>query len=300
MACRPLTLGGVDVRRLLHNYRRGLPTSPLSSSLSSSSIPLSSSSLLSKTIEIDKNSRNEVEVKLEGRRRPVLLVSACLLGHAVSYRHGHTSPPPRSPAAFILNCLASEHALLTCIPICPEMDILNMPTPRPPIRLIQEKKDGKEEEEEKEKQQQCYIYGKVTRDIMGRGNELRERLTRRHPIIADELLLRKLTGIDACLFKSRSPSCGVGDARVYNSHCSGSYTKADGFFVHEWVRPAVETMPIVTELQLYFEEEEDEEDVEISIRGNGQHNGKNKYGVLSFVRDFITRFEKRKRDDAQS
>ncbi|ORC84551.1 uncharacterized protein TM35_000431190 [Trypanosoma theileri] len=296
---RPLTLGGVNVRQLLHHYRQGLSSSQ-SLSLSSLSSLSSSQSLSSPIVEKGGKKKEEEDCK-----RPVLLVSACLLGHCVSYRRHHSSPRPRTPAGFLLHCLASDYALLTCIPVCPEMDLLHMTSPRPPIRLLQSQQTERKEREGKSQQQQqqeqkVYIYGNVKGEVK-EGRELRERLISRHPLLADELLVRQLTGIDACLLKARSPSCGVGDARVYTSASGGVYKEADGFFVNEWLRPVVGTLPLVTERQLYFDDEEEEEEeqqeqeaIGISITRKSHHNSKHRYGVLSFIRDFLTRFEKRR------
>ncbi|RNF02227.1 hypothetical protein TraAM80_06520 [Trypanosoma rangeli] len=270
-----LVLGGVDVMRLLDAYRRGH---------TSGDAPRAVGSMR--------------------HARPTLLVSACLLGQRVTYRGGSCSQPGHrcTPVGFIVNCLWREHRLVECVPICPEMDLLAMPAPRPPLRLVKESRD--------EPRRLVTAPPKVSKRLLpapgmwsDEGCEVRKRLMQRHPRLAEELLVHRLAGIDGCIFKSRSPSCGVRDARLYAAESGGDYEEVDGFFVDGWVRPAAAApvqgtpsttalpLPLTTERRLCF--------------GGGAFTPigaqlDHKDAVLSFVADVLARCEARHRVAASS
>ncbi|RNF06350.1 uncharacterized protein Tco025E_07585 [Trypanosoma conorhini] len=227
-----------------------------------------------------------------GGVKPTLLVSACLLGQCVTYRGGSCATPQhrRTPIGFIVDCLWREYRLVECLPICPEVDLLAMPSPRPPLRLVKESRD--------EPRRLVTAPPAVSRHVppapgtwRDEGNEAKRRLAQRHPRLAEELLVRRLAGIDGCVFKSRSPSCGVRDARLYFAERGGDYEEVDGFFVGGWVRPAAAAaaappLPLTTERQLCFGE--------ATSSSCGAWSGR-KEAVLSFVADVLARFEARHR-----
>ncbi|KEG07451.1 hypothetical protein DQ04_09761010 [Trypanosoma grayi] len=163
------------------------------------------------------------------------------------------------------------------------MDLLAMPSPRPPIRLVRDTSDGRRRVVTA---QGSSLPVSPTTLIRADCAGLRVRLERRSARVADELLLRRLAGIDGCVFKSRSPSCGVGDARLYASERGGCYDAVDGFFVDEWVRPAAgaASIPITTERQLCFDAEESASRVQKTS---------SRYAVLAFVSDVLASFEAR-------
>ncbi|EKF39429.1 hypothetical protein MOQ_000346 [Trypanosoma cruzi marinkellei] len=256
-----LALADVDIRRLLDAYRSG-------------------------------HSSRDAHPSVGGMMmdvRPTLLVSACLLGQRVTYRGGSCAPPVhrRTPVGFIVDCLWREHRLVDCLPICPEMDLLAMPSPRPPLRLVKDSRDGRRRLVTSPPTVSEY---EIPSPEMYREkrNGVKERLSQRHPRLAKELLVHRLAGMDGFVFKSRSPSCGVLDARMYAAESGGSYEEADGFFVEKWVRPAAEAttmpLPLTTERQLCFGD--------AASSSKKMRLGCN-YAVLSFLADVWSRFDAR-------
>ncbi len=111
--------------------------------------------------------------------RPIVVVSRCLDLEACRY-NGQVIPN-----AFIRRLAA--HA--TLIPVCPEVEI-GLGVPREPIRLIR-----------------C---GAEVRAIQTTGQDVTDRLAR----FADRFL-EALPEVDGFILKSRSPSCGIRDAKVF-------------------------------------------------------------------------------------
>lgn len=126
-----------------------------------------------------------------------LAVSACLLGEKVRYDGGHKRD------RFITDQLS---AYCSYVPFCPEA--LAFGTPRPSIRMV---RDG---------EQNHIISNKdgadLTEHLLGFSNQELQK-------IASE----NLCGI---IFKSKSPSCGLGSSKTYlqNGFSEG---KSDGIFV---------------------------------------------------------------------
>ena len=126
----------------------------------------------------------------------VVAVSACLLGEKVRFDSGHKKD------TFVTQHLANYAEF---VPFCPEN--LAFSNPRPSVRLVQEEKQVKVE-----------------------SNKTQEDLTQK---LQDSSVaeLEKLKEAPLCgiVFKSRSPSCGLGSAKLY--HTSGmSIGKEDGVF----------------------------------------------------------------------
>nr|CCC95148.1 unnamed protein product [Trypanosoma congolense IL3000] len=221
--------------------------------------------------------------------RPVLLVSACLLGEPVNYRGvGRASHQQRcTPVGFLVDFLSRQHDLLDCIAVCPEMDLLGLPSPRPPLRLLRDPQTGR---------RSLVACGASVLDIPLLPNTLTSRdnvegrlgcVPHRDPRLVDELTCRKLSGVHGCLFKARSPSCGVGDARLYSSVSGGVYSEVDGFFVESFLRPSLHSfdvpLPLVSDHQLFFDGEEFHQHRRTTRR-------RNSCGVLAFLSNILTRF----------
>ncbi len=123
-------------------------------------------------------------------QRILLGVSSCLLGNRVRYDGTHKRDP------LIVETLSQ---LFDFVPICPEVAI-GMGVPRPPIRLQGEPT-------------QLRAVGvdnpelDVTMALYGYAKE-----------IAPEL-----QHISGYIFKSRSPSCGIGNVQVYDNNGEPSY-----------------------------------------------------------------------------
>ncbi len=150
---------------------------------------------------------------------PILVgVSACLLGAPVRY----DGTDKRDP--YVCGALARAFRL---VPICPEME-LGLGVPRRPIRLVRTDE------------------GVRVRDAEDPDNPERD-LTEQFRMLADELapLLARLSGY---VFKSRSPSCGVRDVRLYERG-GGSRPVATGEFAR-LVMALYPRLPVVDERQL--------------------------------------------------
>ncbi len=121
--------------------------------------------------------------------RPVLLVSACLMGVECNYRGGAS---PRDAVAE----LAGQADL---VPVCPEVRG-GLPTPRPPAEL---QADGRVVTEE----------GVDVTDAFERG-------------AADAVTLAGRRGAVAAVLKARSPSCGC--HQVYDGSFTGTLVSGEG------------------------------------------------------------------------
>jgi uncharacterized protein YbbK (DUF523 family) len=125
--------------------------------------------------------------KTSGNRVPLVAVSACLLGHAV--RYDGTDKAHQLLAEIIL-----PH--IDVLPVCPEAGA-GLGVPRPPVQLVQFD-DG------------VHAMGRddpqwdVTAQLIGFAD-------------AQADLFEKTPGLCAHIFKSRSPSCGLGSTPVHNT-----------------------------------------------------------------------------------
>jgi uncharacterized protein YbbK (DUF523 family) len=152
-------------------------------------------------------------------RSPILVgVSACLLGEPVRY-DGRDQRDPN-----VCGALARAFRL---VPICPEME-LGLGVPRRPIRLVRTE------------------AGVRVRDAEDPDNPALD-LTEQFRELAEELapLLARLSGY---VFKSRSPSCGVRDVRLYGRG-GASRPVATGEFAR-LVMVLYPRLPVVDERQL--------------------------------------------------
>ncbi len=145
----------------------------------------------------------------------ILAVSSCLLGNNVRFDAGHKKD------RFITDLL-SEYA--SFVPFCPE--ILAFGAPRPSIRLIKES-DGIE------------VVSNKTKE------SLTTALDEQNEVELNNLKKEKLSGI---VLKAKSPSCGLGSAKVYlpNGQSEG---KMDGLFA-TLCRKHFPNLPIEEEARL--------------------------------------------------
>jgi uncharacterized protein YbbK (DUF523 family) len=135
--------------------------------------------------------------------KPRVGVSACLLGQAVRYDGGSR------PHAWVRDVL-SRHAEV--LPFCPETGA-GMAVPRPPVQLI------------RLKNREIVMRGVLDHDL-----DVTDRVLR---WIEQQGLL--LAGLDAVIFKSRSPSCGLGSTPLYSESGVELAGNQDGLFA-DWVR----------------------------------------------------------------
>ena len=111
----------------------------------------------------------------------IILVSACLLGHACRY-DGQSKPHAN------VSELLKKHTL---VPICPEVQG-GLPTPRPPAEI------------------------KGDRVINNEGRDVTEFYLRGAQAALE---LAKILGADTAVLKQRSPSCGSG--QIHNGKFDG-------------------------------------------------------------------------------
>jgi uncharacterized protein YbbK (DUF523 family) len=163
---------------------------------------------------------------------PVLLVSACLLGYPVTYRGTDVRLPATvrpTPLLFLTEVLWRELGLVQCIPVCPEVELLGLPVPRPPLRLTRATTAGEEGGV-------CRVVDAAT--THGTHLSFRPDVDELPSFVLSQLAL-PLDAVDGVVLKSRSPSCGVLDARLYAGlavpavasscdACPASSCKADG------------------------------------------------------------------------
>lgn len=121
-------------------------------------------------------------------KRPVILMSACLMGVNCRYDGGGKMAPE----------LKELMEIAQLVPVCPEI-LGGLPTPRTPSERVGEKvlmKDGTD----------------VTAAFRKGANEA--------------LRLARLYGAKIAVLKERSPSCGSGV--IYDGSFTGSFTPGDG------------------------------------------------------------------------
>jgi uncharacterized protein YbgA (DUF1722 family)/uncharacterized protein YbbK (DUF523 family) len=129
--------------------------------------------------------------------KPVVGISACLLGHNVRYDGGHKAD------TFIINSL-SEH--LNFKPLCPETGI-GLSVPRPTIRLLGDPSQPR-------------LVGVVDRNW-----DLTEKM--QNYAIEQTKQLNHLCGY---ILKKNSPSCGMERVKVYSEQGTHAIRKGSGIF----------------------------------------------------------------------
>lgn len=128
---------------------------------------------------------------------PVLVVSKCLGFDACRYNGGIENN----------NFIESLKKYASIIPVCPEVEC-GLPIPRDTLRIVE--KDGKRE----------LVVSKT-------GENITEKL-----VGFSEEFLNNLGEVDAFILKSKSPTCGLKDAKIYTSIEKGAACKrGNGIFL---------------------------------------------------------------------
>jgi uncharacterized protein YbgA (DUF1722 family)/uncharacterized protein YbbK (DUF523 family) len=131
--------------------------------------------------------------------KPTVVVSACLGFRSCRY-NGQTLPHP---------FIERLRRFVEFRPVCPEMEI-GLGVPRDPIRIVLH--DG----------QKLLIQPASGREV---SSEMRS---------FSDGFLAPLQGVDGFLLKNRSPSCGIGDVKIYQGTDPGAAsTRGAGFFGEE-------------------------------------------------------------------
>ena len=158
--------------------------------------------------------------RLDKNLKPIVGVSACLVGENVRYDGGHKLQP------LISDCLAP---FVTLSPVCPEVRA-GLGVPRPTIQL-QKKTTGI----------RAIINAKTsaTRDVS-------DELTKVAVQYLNENRERPLCGF---IFKSRSPSCGLGSTPVITHKKNFTNGLFADYFCQQF-----ESLPMVEESWLFNEE----------------------------------------------
>lgn len=202
---------------------------------------------------------------------PKLLVSRCLFGFP-TYRGVPCKVKDRTGADFLLRVLcrgdlmdgAIQTPLFSVVTICPEVDLLGLQTPRQPLHLVGES-------ETRTSLTSCsvrcrlpaqtiplgkYIQGKeifrvssstTLSDLLPQTADATEKVRQ-----SSEKNWREIRQpFSGAVFKSRSPSCGVGDARLYEEKLVDDvsfadrslYRKTNGFFTQLFLENQSKHMP---------------------------------------------------------
>jgi len=142
-----------------------------------------------------------------------ILVSKCLL----DYPYRYDGKDVRIPA---LKELLKDFEVIS---ICPEVELLNLPVPRPRLKFVPDKGSLK-------------LLREDTKEELG--ELLREK---------SREFLNQIGEIHGAILKSKSPSCGVGDAKVYKClECEEEAGRAWGIFAKE-LKKRFPNIPIITE-----------------------------------------------------
>ena len=149
--------------------------------------------------------------------KPRVGVSSCLLGQAVRYDGGHK----RAPAL-----IDTLDALVEWIPVCPEIEI-GLGVPRPPIDL-QQSPDGRR------------------LIIPSSGRDLTDAMIGYARAKVAELVS---AGISGYVLKSKSPSCGLGSARVIDEAAEVISRDGTGLFAAV-LRETLPGLPVEEETAL--------------------------------------------------
>ena len=136
-------------------------------------------------------------------------VSACLLGQNTRYDGG---------SARDVQLVTALGALFELVPVCPEM-AAGLPAPRPPVVLLSDDSST--------------TLHAVTQD--GNGQDITEQLAGSALTLVD-----KMSQMGGFVLKSKSPSCGIDDVKIFTNHGAAT-TKGTGIFA----RVLMERRPLV-------------------------------------------------------
>ena len=145
-----------------------------------------------------------------------ILVSKCLL----DYPYRYDGKDVRIPE---LKDLLKDFEV---IPVCPEVELLNLPVPRPRLKFIP-------------------AEGNLELVREDTGEELGELLRKKSREFLD-----KVGEIHGAVLKSKSPSCGIGDAKIYKCvECEEEVGRTWGIFAQE-LRKKFSNIPIISEKEI--------------------------------------------------
>lgn len=168
-------------------------------------------------------------------KRPVLLLSACLLGHTVTFRGSNFRAPRHlrpTPLLFLMEVVAKELDLVTVVPLCPEMQLLGLPAPRRPLRLVGNNAapgvGARGSGAAADVEDRRYLVDSAdARHVLLSYNAKHDTLNSPSPLWDDRaavnggdgavMMEQLLRNVDGIILKSSSPSCGVMDARLYTA-----------------------------------------------------------------------------------
>ena len=112
------------------------------------------------------------------------------------------------------------------IPLCPEVELLGLPVPRARLKFVPE--GGK-----------VKLFKEDTKEELG---ELLRKRSRK--------FLENVGEIHGAILKSKSPSCGIGDAKIYGCvECEEEVGRTWGIFAEE-LRKKFPGIPIISEKDL--------------------------------------------------
>lgn len=147
--------------------------------------------------------------------RPLVAISSCLLGERVRYDGDHKRDP------YITAVLSKQ---VDWKPVCPEMGA-GMGTPRPPIQLVGDAS-----------------HPRAVR-VSDPDFDVTDALTDYARAMARELM-----GVSGYIFKSRSPSCALDGAKLYDTY--GNETGVVSGLYARLVRDRFPALPVIDELRL--------------------------------------------------
>ena len=127
--------------------------------------------------------------ELGSKDKPVVGISACLIGEKVRYDGNDKHQP---------TLLAAINATVQLLPLCPEVAI-GLGVPRPPIQLV--------------KESNTIRAVPVDENAVGDYTAALQDYAQQVMASREEPINRKLCGY---IFKSRSPSCGLGSTPLFN------------------------------------------------------------------------------------
>lgn len=138
---------------------------------------------------------------MNGKSRPLIAVSACLLGENVRYNGGHCKN------SWIVNELSD---FVDILPICPEVE-MNLGTPREEIHLVYNHQNKKE----------VKLISKYTReDLTGKAEKTYQYMSAQmEPLKVDGFILTR-----------KSPSCGLGNVKTVQDKDPSKVIKTAGLF----------------------------------------------------------------------
>lgn len=174
----------------------------------------------------------------ENRHRMRILVSRCLLGDShVAYHGKHLRAPGQAhhELKFFTDLLQDRLRLVSLYSICPEVDLMKLSTPRPPLKLVGTSPStlssvpscsiGCQRAACGLKLVEASTQSDMTSRMVAPLENAEDLAV---PLRCEESMQTVLVSgpqlaamFDGAVLKARSPSCGPGDARVYDEREGG-------------------------------------------------------------------------------